>query len=414
MAWIMPMLGMGSAGPGTLPGAVSTEWRAVAVLAAGALGAAWLPRFQTVWWIAAGLGAWLARNPQFAWAFAAAVVALGAARRRPALALGFLALAGFVAPKTWFSLHHDVPHLHGWLDESGTTLFILGALYYWRERIDGRIGQWTMPEWTAFFLFPSNCLNPINIAPSDFAGRRAPRPLVAQGWRALGLAALKGGALVLLATVAGGFWYSRWTVEGFEARAAALGSGGLWLALGATHAACVLWLSATADVAVAIGRFFGLDLPSNYRWALLAWNPVELWRRWAIYNRRLLLKLVYFPLGGRGPRQFLNILATFLASALVLHTGWFGSKYWTVGGDMVGLFCAYFLGQGLTVCACVAWWRRTGKDPGSDRRLRFSSGRVFSTLLTQAFAAWLHLLILCPPGVPWDARVRVMARALGW
>jgi hypothetical protein len=111
-----------------------------------------------------------------------------------------------------------------------------------------------------------------------------------------------------------------------------------------------------------IGRVFGFPLPDPFRFPLLAWNPVELWRRWGIYNRHVLLQLVYFPLGGSRRRKYLNVMLTFLASALLLHSGWFGSKYWDVGAAGWRDQSIYFLLQGLGVCACLAVWEWTGKD----------------------------------------------------
>jgi D-alanyl-lipoteichoic acid acyltransferase DltB (MBOAT superfamily) len=175
---------------------------------------------------------------------------------------------------------------------------------------------------------------------------------------------------------------------------------------------CALVLSGTADLVVVVARVFGWHLPHSFRWALLAWNPVELWRRWAIYNRRLLLTLVYFPLGGSERRRTLNVLLTFLASGLVLHSGWVGSKYWELGVGGWRDQSAYFLIQGLAVCGCLWFWRLTGKDPRSDRELRWSAPRVLGALATQAFSAWVHILVLAPQ-LEWSERWHLMARCLG-
>ena len=81
-----------------------------------------------------------------------------------------------------------------------------------------------------------------------------------------------------------------------------------------------------------------------------------------IYNRHVLLQLVYLPLGGGRRRKYLNVMLTFLASALLLHSGWFGSKYWHVGTAGWRDQSIYFLLQGLAVCACLAVWDWSGKD----------------------------------------------------
>lgn len=365
-------------------------------------------------WITTGCLVWFLRNPKFLfyWLLAVAVIYLTQTRRWLVLLCGFLFI--FFWPKFLFYFAYHQTSWHSWLDASALAFLFLGSLYYWRERRNGRIEPFSSSQWFGYFLFPSNPLNPINIAPSDFVARQQNVIPYGAAWQALGLAASKAITLKLMQNYGEPFYYRSWSLETFSQNWFELGRGQIWLMLFFTYVRYALWLSATADAVVCLARFFGLNLFFNYRWALLAWNPVELWRRWAIYNRRLLLKQVYFPLGGRTQHVYRNILLTFLASALVLHTGWIGSRYLTVGNDMVWLFSAYFLLQGFAVCACVAFWDWKGKDPSSDRELRWSWARVGTTLLTQGYAAWVHLLILCPYETPWLTRVKAMFYALGF
>ncbi len=409
----MPMLGMGSASAGLFPWCPTQEWRALLVMGVGACVGSVLPDRRCDIWIVTGFVTWFVRNPYFSVALVCATLIIGLFRRNALRALGAVIVVCLMMPKVWRSLTLNEPWRHAWLDQTGTTLLLLATLYYLREQHDQRVIGWRVKDWVAFVLFPSNALNPINIAPSHLDSLRAANACISGGFRALGLAAAKGLGLVIIYQVCAHFWYSRWSQEDFLTFMTTLSWWKIWGCLFVTHIACVLWLSGTADVAVAIARFHGLSLPYNYRWALLAWNPVELWRRWAIYNRRFLLKTVYFPAGGRNRHQLRNILLTFLTSAVLLHSGWFGSRFWVVGGDMLLLFCAYFLLQGIAVCACVVWWRWCGKDPSSDRELRLTYGRVITTLLTQGFAAWIHVLILAPSGVPWTARLAFMREAFG-
>ncbi|HSY39866.1 MAG TPA: hypothetical protein VLA79_10070, partial [Polyangia bacterium] len=145
------------------------------------------------------------------------------------------------------------------------------------------------------------------------------------------------------------------------------------------------------------------------------WNPVELWRRWGIYNRKLLLTLVYFPLGGRERHRTRNVLATFLASALLLHTGWFGSRYWAIGLGGWRDQTVYFLVQGLLVCGCLFY--RDVRDPHADRResadhtLRWSWSRAAGTVATQGASALAHVIILAH-ALPFAARFGLIARCL--
>ncbi|MBX7156778.1 MAG: hypothetical protein K1X66_00120 [Verrucomicrobiae bacterium] len=365
-------------------------------------------------WISTGCAVWFLRNPKFFFYWLGAVSVIYFVRNRRGLVLLFGFLFIFFWPKFIFYVAYRQPAWHSWLDASALAFLFLGGLYYWREKRNERIQPFSFSQWLGYFLFPSNPLNPINMAPSDFADRQQNAIPYRAAWQALGLVACKAAAIKLIHYYGDGFLYKQWPVETFPEKWFGLSRWEIWIMLSFTYIHYALWLSATADVVVCLARFFGLNLFYNYRWALLAWNPVELWRRWAIYNRRLLLKQVYFPLGGRTRHVYRNILLTFLASALILHTGWIGSRYLTVGNDMVWLYSAYFLMQGLAVCVCVEFWHWNGKDPSSDRQLRWSWGRVATTLLTQGYAAWVHLLILCPYGTPWSTRVKAMFYALGF
>ena len=121
---------------------------------------------------------------------------------------------------------------------------------------------------------------------------------------------------------------------------------------------------------------------------------------------------MYFPLGGARKHRYLNVMATFLASGLVMHTGFLGSRYYVIGAAGWRDQSVYFLLQGLAVCACLAFWRRRGKDAGSDRDLRLSAGRVAATLATQGFSAFVHLLVMAQQ-LTFVERLRLMGRCLG-
>jgi hypothetical protein len=187
---------------------------------------------------------------------------------------------------------------------------------------------------------------------------------------------------------------------------------GLWCIVAASYVETYLLLAASADVPILVARLFGWPLAAPFRAPLLAWNPVELWRRWGIYNRQFLLRVVYFPLGGNRRHRYRNVILTFLASALVLHSGWFGSKYLEVGIAGWRDESLYFLLQGLAVCACLGLWQRTGKEVGGDRGLRWSGGRVLATLATQGSSALAHVVILAQ-GIDLANRFRLIGRCLG-
>jgi hypothetical protein len=327
-------------------------------------------------------------------------------RRRPIALAVLIAVGVFLIPKELFRLLYHWSFLHDWLSPFLLAHFFLVLVYWWREDQRGVIGPPRFGDWLVLFFFPGHALNPMNFAPGQlWRARTADRRAVLE---TLLLVSVKALAVMTLARLLPGGKLSDQSAATLQARS----WPALWLSVGHSYLFCALTLSGTADLAVLVARVFGWRLPHPFRWALLAWNPVELWRRWAIYNRRLLLTLVYFPLGGSERRRTLNVLLTFLASALVLHSGWVGSKYWEVGEGGWRDQTAYFLIQGLAVCACLWYWRFTGKDPRADRELRWSAPRVLATLATQAFSAWVHILVLAPQ-LTWTERWQVMARCLG-
>lgn len=324
-------------------------------------------------------------------------------RDRPRALLLFLAATVIVIPKELFRRFYHQPFLHDWVNPYLLPSLLFATAYWWRER---RRASGSTP-WLVLSLFPTQPINPLALAPTQLWGARRfdPRAVLS--------------TTLLLATKAAALWsVGRWGTPLLLSRqtdATLLTTTWLhgWSIVLLSYLQTALSLSATADFAVLLGRTLGWPLPHSFRYALLAWNPVELWRRWAIYNRRLLLTLVYFPLGGNERHRYLNVMCTFLASAVVLHSGWFGSRYWEVGAAGWRDQTVYFLLQGLAVCGCLWFWSLTGKDPAADRTLRLSPGRIAGTIATQALSAWLHVLVL-GSHLGWELRWRFMVRLLGW
>jgi hypothetical protein len=329
-----------------------------------------------------------------------------ALRSRPRMLAVFVLLGGVVIPKEFFRLFYHWLFLHDWINAFLLAHFMVVVAYWHRARQRGRAGETGFAAWLALFMFPTNAPNPMNFAPSDIWRPRSEdaRAVV----KSLGFLAAKAAVVVAMARLAPHLRLQDQT----PAQVMALPFLGLWASTLWSYLHVALTLSGTADVVIVVARLYGWQLPHSFRFALLAWNPVELWRRWAIYNRKLLLNLVYFPLGGGERRRMLNVMATFLASAFLLHSGWVGSKYWEVGAGGWRDQTVYFLLQGLAVCACLGLWQLTGKDPQADRELRWSWGRVAGTVATQAMSAWMHIIVLTPE-VAWLDRWRLMARCLG-
>jgi hypothetical protein len=328
-----------------------------------------------------------------------------ALRNRPRLLALALGLGVFVIPKEMFRLFYHFDFLHDWINAFMLAHLVLLTAYWYQSKRRGKAHEQSFSAWLALFLFPTHPMNPMNFAPADIWQERT------AGVRAVLetslLVAIKTGVVLVLLR-----WQGRLTDLPAD-RLLASSPLAVWSAVAQSYLFCALTLSGTADIAILIARLFGWPLPHPFRWALLAWNPVELWRRWAIYNRRLLLTLVYFPLGGSERHRLLNVMITFLASGFLLHSGWVGSKYWELGAGGWRDQTVYFLFQGLAVCACLIYWQIIGKEPRADRDLRLSPGRLLATAATQAFSALVHVLVLAPHVEWWD-RFRLIARCFGW
>jgi D-alanyl-lipoteichoic acid acyltransferase DltB (MBOAT superfamily) len=95
--------------------------------------------------------------------------------------------------------------------------------------------------------------------------------------------------------------------------------------------------SGYSDMAIGLGRMFGIRLPLNFRSPYKAINVVDFWRRWHMTLSRFLRDYVYFALGGnrkgRG-RRYVNLMATMLLGGLWHGAGW----TFVIWGGLHGLY----------------------------------------------------------------------------
>ncbi|MFZ5452331.1 MAG: MBOAT family O-acyltransferase [Thermodesulfobacteriota bacterium] len=95
--------------------------------------------------------------------------------------------------------------------------------------------------------------------------------------------------------------------------------------------------SAYSDMAIGLGRIFGVRLPVNFNSPLKSVNIMDFWRRWHITLSEFARDYLYFPLGGsrKGvPRQYVNLMIIMTIVGL-----WHGPA-WTfiLWGMLHGLF----------------------------------------------------------------------------
>lgn len=83
--------------------------------------------------------------------------------------------------------------------------------------------------------------------------------------------------------------------------------------------------SGYCDMAIGLGKLFGVDLPVNFASPYKAVSVVDFWKRWHMTLTRFLRNYVYFPLGGsrKGEgRTYMNILLVFLVSGIWHGANW--------------------------------------------------------------------------------------------
>jgi D-alanyl-lipoteichoic acid acyltransferase DltB (MBOAT superfamily) len=83
--------------------------------------------------------------------------------------------------------------------------------------------------------------------------------------------------------------------------------------------------SGYSDMALGLGRMFGIKLPLNFNSPYKAVNFVDFWRRWHMTLSRFLRDYLYIPLGGgrQGTaRRYLNLMLVMLLGGLWHGAGW--------------------------------------------------------------------------------------------
>ncbi len=83
--------------------------------------------------------------------------------------------------------------------------------------------------------------------------------------------------------------------------------------------------SGYADMAIGLGKCFGIKVPLNFNSPYKAFNIIEFWRCWHITLSRFLKDFLYIPLGGSKngrTRKFLNLFLTMTIAGFWHGAGW--------------------------------------------------------------------------------------------
>lgn len=110
-----------------------------------------------------------------------------------------------------------------------------------------------------------------------------------------------------------------------------------WLAALAYAFQIYFDFSGYSDMAIGIGRLFGIRLPLNFHSPYKAVNIVDFWRRWHMTLSRFLRDYLYIPLGGNRKgktRRYINLMLTMLLGGLWHGAGW----NFMIWGGLHGIF----------------------------------------------------------------------------
>jgi len=83
--------------------------------------------------------------------------------------------------------------------------------------------------------------------------------------------------------------------------------------------------SGYSDMAIGLGRMFGIRLPLNFNSPYKALSIVDFWRRWHMTLSRFLRDYLYIPLGGNrygDARRYTNLMTVMLIGGLWHGAGW--------------------------------------------------------------------------------------------
>lgn len=95
--------------------------------------------------------------------------------------------------------------------------------------------------------------------------------------------------------------------------------------------------SGYSDMALGLGRLFGIRLPLNFNSPYRATSVIDFWKRWHITLSEFLREYLYIPLGGNRkgkPRRYINLMLTMLLGGL-----WHGASWsFVLWGGLHGLY----------------------------------------------------------------------------
>ena len=113
-----------------------------------------------------------------------------------------------------------------------------------------------------------------------------------------------------------------------------------WLALAGYALQIYFDFSGYSDMAIGLGRLFGIELPQNFNSPYKAASPSDFWRRWHMTLSAWLRDYLYITLGGNRcspARRRVNLMATMILGGLWHGANWTFAAWGTWHGLMLVL-----------------------------------------------------------------------------
>lgn len=133
--------------------------------------------------------------------------------------------------------------------------------------------------------------------------------------------------------------------------------------------------SGYTDLAIGVGRIFGLELTENFNFPFVATNILRFWQRWHMSLGNWVLKYMYFPMIRISGHVFLPIVITFFIVGL-----WHDSTL---------NYLIWGLTHGLALGTIQSIGRRRQRMPRFKRLAGTVPYQVLSWAFTMTFVCWL-------------------------
>ena len=246
------------------------------------------------WWIQV----WRAKEKDARW-----ILAIGVAANL--MILGYFKYAGFFVTQ----LKTLIPGLSGLAVPEialpiGISFYVFQSMSYILDvyRGDAPVQKNVLTFGTYVTLFPQLIAGPI-VRYQDVAQQlESRREDVSKFASGVSLFIIGLGKKMLIANAMGSLW---------ELLQPHTGTAAAWVGILAYTLQIYFDFSGYSDMALGLGRMFGLEFLENFNYPYISASVTEFWRRWHISLSTWFREYVYIPLGGNRkgkPRQIVNLL----------------------------------------------------------------------------------------------------------